>query len=168
MRIIIIFLLLFIPYILSGQCTQTNTSCATATPLTINSTCESGSTCNSANLPVGTATSCTLFNIPNLGVWYSFVAIDAVMNVIVDNVSPLACFNRVLVFEGACGALTEVGCVDSTQVSILYQEEPIVYILNTFKPYGDQYNHVFLPVFTSAYDPYNYELLIFSLWGEIV
>ena len=117
MRIIVIFLLLFTPYFLSGQCSQTNTSSATATPLTINATCESGSTCNGANLPAGTATSCTLFNVPNPGVWYSFVATDAEMNVIVDNVSPLACFNRVLVFEGACGALTEVGCAQSTPLN---------------------------------------------------
>ena len=65
-------------------------------------------------------------------------------------------------------ATSELGCVDTTQVSILYQEEPIVYIPNTFTPDGDQYNHVFLPVFTSGYDPYNYELLIFNRWGEIV
>ncbi len=65
-------------------------------------------------------------------------------------------------------ATSELGCVDTAQISILYQEEPIVYIPNTFTPDGDQYNHVFLPVFTSGYDPYNYEMIIFNRWGEIV
>ena len=65
-------------------------------------------------------------------------------------------------------AASDLGCLDTTQVSILYQEEPIVYITNTFTPDGDQYNHVFVPVFTSGYDPFNYEMLIFNRWGEIV
>jgi len=65
-------------------------------------------------------------------------------------------------------ASSELGCLDTAQVSIIYQEEPIVYIPNTFTPDGDQYNHVFLPVFTSGYDPFNYEMLIFNRWGEIV
>ena len=65
-------------------------------------------------------------------------------------------------------AASDLGCLDTTQVSILYQEEPIVYIPNTFTPDGDQYNQVFVPVFTSGYDPFNYEMLIFNRWGEIV
>ncbi len=65
-------------------------------------------------------------------------------------------------------ASSELGCIDTAQVSIIYQEEPIVYIPNTFTPDGDQYNHVFVPVFTSGYDPFNYEMLIFNRWGEIV
>ena len=65
-------------------------------------------------------------------------------------------------------AESDLGCLDTAQVSILYQEEPIVYIPNTFTPDGDQYNHVFVPVFTSGYDPYNYEMLIFNRWGEVV
>jgi len=49
-----------------------------------------------------------------------------------------------------------------------YQEEPIIYIPNSFTPDGDEHNNIFLPVFTSGYDPFNYELLIFNRWGQII
>jgi len=114
MRINIFFLLLLFSTIVRSQCTTTNATCATATPLTVNASCTVGSTCNGQVLPSGTSTSCTLFNIPNPGVWYTFVATDAEMNVSVANIAPLACFNRVLIFEGACGSLTEVDCAQAT------------------------------------------------------
>jgi len=60
------------------------------------------------------------------------------------------------------------GCADTAQLSLDYQEEPIIYIPNTFTPDGDEHNHVFLPVFTSGYDPYNYEMMIFDRWGEVI
>ncbi|MGB1453764.1 MAG: gliding motility-associated C-terminal domain-containing protein, partial [Crocinitomicaceae bacterium] len=60
------------------------------------------------------------------------------------------------------------GCSDTAQVLLDYQDEPIIYIPNTFTPDGDQHNHVFLPVFTSGYDPYNYNLMIFDRWGEVI
>ena len=60
------------------------------------------------------------------------------------------------------------GCPDTALLSIDYQEEPIIYIPNTFTPDGDEHNHIFLPVFTSGYDPYNFELMIFNRWGEVI
>ena len=60
------------------------------------------------------------------------------------------------------------GCSDTAQLLLDYQDEPIIYIPNTFTPDGDQHNHVFLPVFTSGYDPYNYNLMIFDRWGEVI
>ena len=60
------------------------------------------------------------------------------------------------------------GCSDTAQLALDYQEEPIIYIPNTFTPDGDEHNHVFLPVFTSGYDPYNYEMMIFNRWGEVI
>jgi gliding motility-associated-like protein len=59
-------------------------------------------------------------------------------------------------------------CTDTATVSILVKEDLIYWVPNTFTPDGDEYNPVFLPVFTSGFDPYNYTLLIFNRWGEII
>ena len=115
MRLGLFFNILFLSNLLWSQCSPTNTSCATAIPLTVNASCVTGSTCGGATLPGGLSTACSLFNVPNPGVWYSFVASATEMNISVNNVSPLACFNRVLVFEGACGSLNEVDCAQSAR-----------------------------------------------------
>jgi gliding motility-associated-like protein len=39
---------------------------------------------------------------------------------------------------------------------------------NTFTPDGDDYNEYFQAIFTSGYDPYDFELLIFNRWGELI
>jgi gliding motility-associated-like protein len=48
------------------------------------------------------------------------------------------------------------------------REELIFYVPNTFTPDNNGMNEVFLPIFTSGFDPYDYNLLIFNRWGEIV
>jgi len=65
-------------------------------------------------------------------------------------------------------AISEFGCADSIQVVIPYDEQEIFYVPNTFTPDGDNFNQIFTPVFYSGYDPYNFEMLIFNRWGEIV
>ena len=60
------------------------------------------------------------------------------------------------------------GCLDTSIVFILINEENICYVPNTFSPNGDEFNNEFLPIITSGYDHYNYNLLIFNRWGEIV
>jgi gliding motility-associated-like protein len=60
------------------------------------------------------------------------------------------------------------GCIGSYQITIELEEELIYYVPNTFTPDGDGYNQTFKPVFTSGFDPYNYEMLIFNRWGEII
>ena len=59
-------------------------------------------------------------------------------------------------------------CVDTATVVITLNELTIFYVPNTFTPDGDQFNHVFYPVFTSGFDPYDFEMLIFDRWGEII
>jgi gliding motility-associated-like protein len=44
----------------------------------------------------------------------------------------------------------------------------IFYVPNTFTPDDDEFNQWFQPVFTSGYDPYSFNLLIFNRWGEII
>jgi gliding motility-associated-like protein len=63
---------------------------------------------------------------------------------------------------------TSDGCTGEYQISIEFDEVLIYYIPNTFTPDGDVYNQTFKPVFTSGFDPYNYEMLIFNRWGEIL
>jgi gliding motility-associated-like protein len=57
-------------------------------------------------------------------------------------------------------------CVDTAYATISVKEELIYYIPNTFTPDGNMYNQIFKPVFTSGFDPYDYQLLIFDRWGE--
>ena len=73
--------------------------------------------------------------------------------------------------EGALITLTAIsdfGCIDQTQLIIEYDEQEVFYIPNTFTPDGDNFNQMFTPVFYSGFDPYNFEMLIFNRWGEIV
>lgn len=59
-------------------------------------------------------------------------------------------------------------CPDSTKLIVTIQEELVFYIPNTFTPDGDEFNNVFLPVFTSGFDPFNYSLTVYNRWGEIL
>jgi gliding motility-associated-like protein len=65
-------------------------------------------------------------------------------------------------------AATPLGCVDTAYSTIIYQEELIFYVPNTFTPDDDDYNQTFKPIFTAGYDPYDYVLYIFNRWGEII
>lgn len=61
-----------------------------------------------------------------------------------------------------------LGCTDTAILFIKVDEEVIFYVPNAFTPDADAYNEVFQPVFYSGYDPFDYTLLIFNRWGEIV
>lgn len=60
------------------------------------------------------------------------------------------------------------GCADTARSEIVIREEVVYYIPNTFTPDGDEFNQSFKPVFTSGYDPYDYNLKIFNRWGEVI
>ena len=60
------------------------------------------------------------------------------------------------------------GCMDSTEQLIQIKGDVIYYVPNCFTPDGDEFNNLFLPIFTSGFDPMNYELTIYNRWGEIV
>ena len=63
------------------------------------------------------------------------------------------------------------GCVSSQQETVVVVEncpEELIYIPNTFTPDGNELNQVFLPVFNSGFDQYDYELLIFNRWGNLI
>jgi len=63
------------------------------------------------------------------------------------------------------------GCVSNQQETVVVVEncpEELIYIPNTFTPDGNELNQVFLPVFTSGFDPYDYQLSIFNRWGNLI
>jgi gliding motility-associated-like protein len=60
------------------------------------------------------------------------------------------------------------GCSDTITKVIFVNQELIFYVPNTFTPDNNQNNEVFLPIFSSGYDPYGYSLYIFDRWGEIL
>jgi trimeric autotransporter adhesin len=65
-------------------------------------------------------------------------------------------------------AYSELGCTDTAKIVIQVTEELIFYVPNSFTPDGDEYNNVFQPVFTSGFDPYDFSVLIFNRWGEVM
>jgi len=71
-------------------------------------------------------------------------------------------------YTGQLIALSQYGCSDTAYAIIEVQEDLIFYIPNTFTPDNDNYNETFQPVFTSGFDPYDFNLLIFNRWGEIL
>ena len=56
----------------------------------------------------------------------------------------------------------------STTVNLVECPREIIYIPNSFTPNSDEHNNVWLPVFTSGYDVYDYNLLIYNRWGEVI
>lgn len=65
-------------------------------------------------------------------------------------------------------ATSPLGCKDTAQTVIQIFEPLLFYVPNTFTPDNDNFNQMFKPVFTSGFDPYDYSLLIFNRWGEII
>jgi len=65
-------------------------------------------------------------------------------------------------------AYSGIGCLDSISIPITYQEDLIYYIPNSFTPDADEHNQTFKPIFTSGFDPYNYEINIYNRWGEVI
>jgi len=44
----------------------------------------------------------------------------------------------------------------------------LFYIPNCFTPDDDEHNQFFQPIFTSGFDPSDYNLFIYNRWGEVV
>ena len=71
-------------------------------------------------------------------------------------------------FVATLVAISPSGCTDTTTLAIIYEEQLIFYVPNAFTPDADEHNQTFKPVFTSGFDPYNFEMVIYNRWGEIV
>jgi gliding motility-associated-like protein len=60
------------------------------------------------------------------------------------------------------------GCLDSVTQLIIVENDVIYYIPNTFTPDDDLHNQTFRPIFTAGFDIYQYQMVIFNRWGEII
>ena len=65
-------------------------------------------------------------------------------------------------------AITENGCTDTVTSIVNVLDRIIFYVPNTFTPDFDDYNQFFTPIFTSGFDPLDYNLLIYNRWGEVI
>lgn len=65
-------------------------------------------------------------------------------------------------------AYNENNCTDTAFAIIEIKDEIIYYVPNTFTPDDDGFNETFKPIFTSGFEPWDYQLLIFNRWGEVV
>jgi len=65
-------------------------------------------------------------------------------------------------------AYNELGCTDTAILLINVEEELLFYVPNTFTPDGDEFNQTFKAVFSSGYDPFDFNLVIFNRWGEVI
>ena len=65
-------------------------------------------------------------------------------------------------------ATSPAGCTDSLTQFIGYEEQLVYYVPNTFTPDQDEHNQTWKPIFTSGFDPFNYHLVIYNRWGELI
>jgi gliding motility-associated-like protein len=65
-------------------------------------------------------------------------------------------------------ATSLAGCKDTAYALVVIEEELIFYVPNTFTPDNDEFNQFFQPVFTSGFDPFDFNMTIFNRWGEII
>jgi gliding motility-associated-like protein len=65
-------------------------------------------------------------------------------------------------------AYSPLGCPDSTYRVITINEELIFYIPNTVTPDNDDYNQNWHVVFSSGYDPFDFNLYVYNRWGELI
>ena len=60
---------------------------------------------------------------------------------------------------------TALGCSDSLQLTATVSDNVALYVPNTFTPDGEEFNTVFLPIFSTGFTPMTYRLSIFDRWG---
>ena len=65
-------------------------------------------------------------------------------------------------------ATNDYGCVDVAEQLLRIEDVILYYIPNTFTPDGDTFNEEFKPQFIAGLDVYDYHLMIFNRWGELV
>ena len=71
-------------------------------------------------------------------------------------------------FEVMLIAYSQYGCPDTVMKVIEIIEDLIFWVPNSFTPDGNMNNEIFKPVFQSGFNPFDYNLLIFNRWGEVL
>jgi gliding motility-associated-like protein len=59
-------------------------------------------------------------------------------------------------------------CTDIISQQLIINDIILYYIPNIFTPDQDEYNETFKPIFTSGFDPFDYHLMIYNRWGEVI
>lgn len=62
---------------------------------------------------------------------------------------------------------SELGCKDTMEYQLIVLPEVLIYAPNAFTPDGDEHNQGWR-VFMEGVDPYDFELLVFNRWGEVI
>lgn len=65
-------------------------------------------------------------------------------------------------------AKNDAGCTDTAMAIINMKQEIVFYVPNAFTPDGDEYNNTFKPVFANGFDGFDYTMMIFDRWGELI
>jgi gliding motility-associated-like protein len=65
-------------------------------------------------------------------------------------------------------ATSPSGCIDTTTSIIQIKEDLLFYIPNCFTPDEDEHNQFFQPIFTSGFDPFDFNLFIYNRWGQLI
>jgi len=63
------------------------------------------------------------------------------------------------------------GCVSNQQETVITVEncpEELIYLPNSFTPDGDENNNTWLPILTSGFDPYSFNIMVYNRWGEVI
>jgi len=71
-------------------------------------------------------------------------------------------------YEVRLVASNSIGCADTAYANITVDDVITFFIPNVFTPDGDDFNEEFKPVMTSGYDPYDYHMVIYNRWGEVL
>jgi gliding motility-associated-like protein len=59
-------------------------------------------------------------------------------------------------------------CSDTAYSTVIVKDVIIFYVPNIFTPDNDNFNQTWKPIFTSGVDPYDYHMLVYNRWGEVV
>jgi len=70
---------------------------------------------------------------------------------------------EVVRWENGCSSLPQ-----DFNVTIELCPETIYYIPNSFTPDGDEHNNTFKWIFTSGFDPSDFNIVIYNRWGELI
>jgi gliding motility-associated-like protein len=76
--------------------------------------------------------------------------------------------NEETIFQICQTVTSPLGCTADTCLDVTVYENILFYVPNSFTPDGDLFNETFTPVFTAGVDPYDYHLMIFNRWGEVI
>lgn len=86
-----------------------------------------------------------------------------------SEVSPSHLFNaNGGTYQVTLTATSSLGCISEYTIAIIYEEDLVFYVPNSFTPDGDQFNQVFTPIFSSGIDQSSYHLSIYDRWGELI